>query len=93
VHRGGYVASVDNLPLNLNIGARMIERVKAELAAEPGIAAFSVRLKLGAMFSNYAESTSIRLSGVDPEAEDAAAPGLRTRILENDKTGPLLARG
>ena len=43
VHRKGYVASVDNLPLNLNIGAKMLERVKAELAAEPGIAATSVR--------------------------------------------------
>jgi len=93
VHRKGYVASVDNLPLNLNIGAKMLERVKTELAAEPGIAAMSVRLKLGAMFSNYTETTSIRLNGVDPQAEEAAAPGLRTRIIDGDKTGPLVAPG
>lgn len=93
VHRKGYVASVDNLPLNLNIGAKMVERVKGELAQEPGIAAYSVRLKLGAMFSNFTETTSIRLNGVDPEAEDAAAPGLRERIVEGDKGGPLLQRG
>ena len=73
VHRRGYVASVDNLPLNLNIGAKMVERVKAELATEPAIAAISVRLKLGAMFSNYSETTSIRLNGIDPAAEDATA--------------------
>lgn len=93
VHRRGYVASVDNLPLNLNIGAKMVERVRAELATEPAIAATSVRLKLGAMFSNYNETTSIRLNGVDPEAEDATAPGLRTRILDGDKSGPLVAPG
>ncbi len=93
VHRKGYVASVDNLPLNLNIGAKMLERVKAELAAEPDIAATSVRLKLGAMFSNYTETTSIRLNGIDPQAEDATVPGLRTRISEGDKTGPLVAPG
>lgn len=93
VHRRGYLASVDNLPLNLNIGARMVERVKAELATEPAIAAVSVRLKLGAMFSNYNETTSIRLNGVDPGAEDAAAPGLRTRIVEGAREGPLVAPG
>ncbi|MDP1647099.1 MAG: ABC transporter permease [Rubrivivax sp.] len=93
VHRKGYMASVDNLPLNLNIGAGMLDRLKTELAAEPAIEAVSVRLKLGAMFSNYAETTSIRLNGVDPAAEDATAPGLRTRISEGDKTGPLLAPG
>jgi putative ABC transport system permease protein len=93
VHRRGYVASVDNLPLNLNIGAPMIERVKTALAAEPEIAAVSVRLKLGAMFSNFSETTSIRLNGIDPVAEDAAAPGLRTRIIEGARDGPLVGPG
>jgi putative ABC transport system permease protein len=93
VHRRGYVASVDNLPLNLNIGAKMVERVKAELATEPAIAATSVRLKLGAMFSNFNETTSIRLNGIDAQAEDAAAPGLRTRIVEGSRDGPLVAPG
>lgn len=93
VHRKGYVASVDNLPLNLNIGAKMVERVKAELATEPAIAATSVRLKLGAMFSNFNETTSIRLNGIDAQAEDATAPGLRTRIVDGSREGPLVAPG
>ena len=93
VHRKGYVASVDNLPLNLNMGAKMLDRVKGELAQEPEIAAYSVRLKLGAMFSNFTETTSIRLNGVDPEAEDVAAPGLRTRIVEGERGGALLKSG
>ena len=90
VHRKGYVASVDNLPLNLNIGARTLERVQEALAAEPAVAATSVRLKLGAMFSNFSETTSIRLNGIDPQAEDAAAPGLRTRIIDGAREGPLV---
>jgi putative ABC transport system permease protein len=93
VHRRGYVASVDNLPLNLNLGARMVERVKTELAAVPDVAAVSVRLKLGAMFSNFDESTSIRLNGIDPAAEDAAAPGLRTRLIDGARDAPLVAPG
>ena len=93
VHRKGYVASVDNLPLNMNLSAPMLERVKAELAAEPAIAASSVRLKLGAMFSNFTETTSIRLNGIDPQAEDATSPALRTRISEGPSEGPLVAPG
>jgi putative ABC transport system permease protein len=93
VHRKGYVASVDNLPLNLNVGAKMIERIKTELKAEPDIAAVSIRLKLGAMFSNFSETTSIRLNGIDPAAEDAAAPGLRTRIIDGGREGSLVGPG
>jgi putative ABC transport system permease protein len=93
VHRKGYVASVDNLPLNLNVGAKMIERIKTELKAESDIAAVSIRLKLGAMFSNFSETTSIRLNGIDPTAEDAAAPGLRTRIIDGGREGSLVGPG
>jgi putative ABC transport system permease protein len=93
VHQRGYVASVDNLPLNLNIGAGMLARVEQELRAEPAVAAFSVRLKLGAMFSNFAETTSVRLNGIDPQAEEATVPGLRGRIINGPRDGPLLRPG
>jgi putative ABC transport system permease protein len=93
VHRRGYTASIDNLPLNLNLGGPVITKVEAALKAEPAVAAYSVRLKLGAMFSNYNESTSIRLNGIDPKAEDATTPGLRTRIVEGAKDGDLVKPG
>jgi len=93
VHRRGYVASVDNLPLNLNMPAPMVAKVEEALKAEPAIAAYSTRMKLGAMFSNYTESTSIRLNGIDPQAEDATTPGLRTRIIEGGKSGDLVKPG
>jgi len=93
IHRRGYTASVDNLPLNLSMQARALDKAGEVLKAEPAVAAYSLRIKFGAMFSNYAETTSIRLNGIDPAAEDAAAPGLRSRILDGNKTGPLVAPG
>jgi putative ABC transport system permease protein len=93
IHRRGYTASIDNLPLNLNMQPRALEKAAAVLQADPAVAAFSTRIKFGAMFSNYAETTSIRLNGIDSAAEDATAPALRGRIIDGDKTGPLVAPG
>jgi len=70
-----------------------VNKIESALKADPDVAAYSLRVKLGAMFSNFTENTSIRLNGVDPAAEDAAVPALRQRINDGDKTGPLLAPG
>jgi putative ABC transport system permease protein len=93
VHRKGYVASIDNLPLNLNMGASVASKVDGMLAHDPAIAAYSPRVKFAAMFSNFTETTSIRVNGVDPDMEDATCPLLRGRLLEEPKGGPLLKRG
>lgn len=93
LHRKGYTASIDNLPLNLNLQAGAIAKLEDILKADPGVAAYSKRVKLGAMFSNFSETTSIRLNGVDPQAEDATVPGLRERIVDGKKDGPLVGPG
>lgn len=93
VHRKGYTQSIDNLPLNMSLQPKAVEKIETALKADPQIAAYSLRVKLGAMFSNFAENTSIRLNGVDPAAEDAAVPALRQRISEGDKAGPLVEPG
>lgn len=93
VHRRGYTASVDNLPLNLSMQPRALDKAREVLKAEPAVAAFSTRIKFGAMFSNYTETTSIRLNGIDAAAEEATAPALRGRLLSGDKTAPLVAPG
>lgn len=93
VHRKGYTQSIDNLPLNLSLQPRAVEKIETALKADPDVAAYSLRVKLGAMFSNFTENTSIRLNGVDPVAEDAAVPALRQRINEGDKTGLLVGPG
>ena len=93
VHRKGYTQSIDNLPLNLSLQPNAVAKIESALKADPDVAAYSLRVKLGAMFSNFTENTSIRLNGVDPAAEDAAVPALRQRINDGDKTGPLVAPG
>jgi putative ABC transport system permease protein len=89
-HRKGYVASIDNLPLNLNLKAGAIGRLEKVLDAQTEIAAYSPRIKFGAMFSTFVETTNIRLNGIDPERELATVPLLSGRVLEGSKA---LARG
>lgn len=93
VHRKGYTASMDNLPLTMSLQPRAGGLIEDALKADPAVAAYSKRVKLGAMFSNFSENSSIRLNGVDATAEDAAVPALRQRISEGDKNGPLVERG
>ncbi|WP_131109809.1 ABC transporter permease [Sulfuricystis thermophila] len=93
VHRKGYVAAIDSLPLNLNMRPNMLAKLDEALKAEPAIAAWSPRIKFGGMFSNFTETTSIRVNGIDPKREAATVPLLPGRIAEGDKSGPLVARG
>src|SRR4030067_2675765 len=53
VHRKGYVASIDNLPLNLNLKPAQVQKVEQALAGLKDVVASSPRLKPGAMFSNF----------------------------------------
>ncbi|MGZ8231153.1 MAG: ABC transporter permease, partial [Burkholderiales bacterium] len=88
----GYVASLDSLPLNLNMPPQMVAKVEAALK-DAGVVAYTKRVKFGAMFSNFAETTSIRVNGVDPEHEAATTPLLPGRARDVPQGEPLLARG
>ncbi|MFM2059134.1 MAG: hypothetical protein RLY71_3519 [Pseudomonadota bacterium] len=93
VHRKGYVASIDTLPLNLNMTPGAVAKVEAALKQEPAVETWSARVKFGAMFSNFTETTSIRMNGVDPAREAATAPLLPGRMAEGPKGGNLVERG
>lgn len=93
VHRRGYVASIDNLPLNLNMKPAAVAQVEQALAGDDAVVAWSPRLKFGAMFSNFTETTSIRLNGVLPEREAAAMPMLAGRLIQGSAANGLLERG
>jgi putative ABC transport system permease protein len=93
IHRRGYVASIDSLPLNLNMGAGMTARIEETLKATPNVVAWSSRVKFGAMFSNFAETTSIRVNGVDPVNEAATTPLLPGRLRDVPRGEAILARG
>lgn len=93
VHRRGYVASIDNLPLNLNMKPAHVEKVDQALGGRKDVVAWSPRLKFGAMFSNFTETTNIRLNGVMPEREAATVPLLPGRLVEGSAANGLVERG
>jgi putative ABC transport system permease protein len=92
IHAKGYVASIDNLPLTLDMAPPMTARAEAALKAAPEVVAYSPRVKFAAMFSNFAETTGVRVNGIDPAKEDAALPLLRGRVTPAD-VGDLLKPG
>ena len=93
IHRKGYVASIDSLPLNRNLNAKQLAKVEEVLRAEPAVESFTLRLKLGAMFSNFTETTSIRLNAVVPAEEFTSMPLLASRISGKKAGEELLAPG
>jgi putative ABC transport system permease protein len=101
VHRKGYLASIDNLPLNLNLKMQVYKKLEGILNQQPEIEAYSPRIKFGGMFSTFVETTNARLNGVYPEQEFKTAPLLTSRIRDGQKSlnrgeiliPDLLARG
>ena len=86
IHKKGYVASVDNLPLDKNLNAKMLEFIESKLETNPYIASYSYRIKFGAMFSNFTSTTNIRLNAIDPEDEFETLPLLRDRVSDMNET-------
>ncbi len=93
VHRKGYVASIDTLPLNLNMQPAAVAKVDEALGQIDAVETWSPRIKFGAMFSNFTETTSIRVNGVDPGREAATVPLLPGRMIEGPKNGALVGKG
>jgi putative ABC transport system permease protein len=101
IHRKGYVASIENLPLTINMGPNAVARVEKVLQGIPEIEAYSPRIKFGGMFSTFIETTNIRINGVYPDKEFKTLPLLASRIIEGEKNlkkgeillPELLARG
>jgi len=92
VHRKGYLASIDSLPLDRNLKGKQVAEVKEILEGNDAVEAYSMRIKLGAMFSNFSETTNIRLNAVNPKQEMQTVPMLTDRIIKGKKEG-LLEKG
>lgn len=101
VHRKGFLASIDTLPLNLNLRPQAFKKLEGILSQQSEIEAYSPRIKFGGMFSNFVETSSIRLNGVFPDKEFKTIPLLTSRVINgfrNFEKGEilipeLLARG
>lgn len=86
IHKKGYVASIDSLPLTMNMQAKAIKKVEEAINAIPEIESYSKRVKFGSMFSNFVETTNVRLNGVYPEDEIRTLPIFPTRIKKGDRS-------
>ena len=83
IHKRGYVSSIDNMPLHLNLNENQIKKLTSILDEnEKAIEAYTFRIKFGAMLSNYEQTTNIRLTAVNPEMENKASPALVDRIID-----------
>jgi putative ABC transport system permease protein len=85
VHRKGFVASIENLPLNLNLKGGAIGRLEKILDEQPEIEAYSPRVKFSGMFSNFTETSSIRLNAIYPEKEFKTVPLLPGRVTDGSR--------
>jgi putative ABC transport system permease protein len=86
VHKRGYVASIDSLPLTLNLSSKEEKTLEKTIENTPEIEAYSPRIKFGGMFSNFVETTNIRVNGVYPEKEIATVPLFLSRITQGEKS-------
>ena len=93
VHRRGYVGAMESLPVDRNMRPRMLVKLYQTLDENAEIEAWSPRVKLMAMFSNFASTTSIRLNGVYPDREVATVPLVTQRVLEGGQASPLVEKG
>ncbi|PKM97288.1 MAG: ABC transporter substrate-binding protein [Elusimicrobia bacterium HGW-Elusimicrobia-3] len=84
VHKKGYIGSMDNLPLDLSIGEKGLEGLRKVLDSSPEVLSYSERIRFGAMISNFASTTNMRLTAVHPEKESATCPDLPGRIKEGE---------
>jgi putative ABC transport system permease protein len=93
IHRRGYLAAIDSLPLNMNMGGKQMETVEKALKENGQIEAFSERVKFGAAFSNFQQTTNIRVNGVYPDREFATCPLMPSRIVQGNRDVGSLEKG
>jgi len=93
VHNKGYMASIDNLPLNRILKAGQVKKVTQLLDSDPAVEAYSLRVKFGSGFSNFAETTNIRMNAVNPDAEARTCPLLPGRLIDARPGSKFMEKG
>jgi putative ABC transport system permease protein len=93
VQKKGYLVSIENVPLNLNLKQHGVGIIENVLKSNPDIEAYSTRIRLSGMISNYVETTNLRLYGISPAQEYKTVPLLPKRIIAGNaelKPGQIL---
>jgi putative ABC transport system permease protein len=86
IHKQGYMASIDSLPLTLNLNQKAVRKLEKTMEGIPEIEAFSPRIKFAGMFSNFKETTNLRINGVYPDKEIRVIPLFPNRIKNGKAT-------
>jgi putative ABC transport system permease protein len=85
VHRRGYMAAIESLPLDMNLRPQPYQKLEKILNDLPEVESYSPRIRFGGMFSTFVQTTSIRLNGVYPDREFKTVPLLPIRIIKGEK--------
>jgi putative ABC transport system permease protein len=93
IHRRGYMGARESLPVDRNMRPRMLAKLYEVLDSNPEIIAWSPRVKFMAMFSNFVDTTSIRVNGVYADRENTTVPLLAKRVYESGVADPLVKPG
>jgi len=80
IHRKGFVESIENLPLNLTLSEEQFKQIETVLRENGAVESYSPRIKFAGMFSNFMETTNIRMNGVYPGKEHKTIPLLSKRL-------------
>ncbi|NOQ90224.1 MAG: FtsX-like permease family protein, partial [Gammaproteobacteria bacterium] len=79
--------------LNMMMNPEMVTKVEDALQQTPDVEAYSPRIKFGSMFSNFNETTNIRLNAVEPKKEAATCPELPGRLVDGTIENDLVSKG
>lgn len=93
IHHKGYVASIDNSPLDLNLNKKQMDKVRSILDSKDIIENYSPRIKFSGGLSNFTSTTNIRLNGIEPEKELKTVPLLSQRVSGKEGEKATLNRG
>mgnify|MGYP000007309361 CR=1 FL=1 len=80
IHKKGYLSSIDTMPLHLNLNQKAYTKIENILKKHPEVEAYAPRIKLGAMLSNFTDTTTVRLNAIDPAKEVKVCPAVGERI-------------
>ena len=93
IHKKGFVASVENLPLDKNLNQKQLNKIDEFIKDNKMVESYSYRIKFGAMFSNFVSSTNIRLNAVIPQNEFKTLPLLKDRLKNLIDKKTILKKG
>jgi putative ABC transport system permease protein len=84
IHRKGYVQSLDTMPLNIMIEPDQLKKLEEILKNIDEIEAYSLRILLTTLLSNYQDTTNIKVAAINPESEKQVIPLLKGRIAQGE---------